>query len=373
MLYGDYKPEINRIKNFYKGEKMKILSIIGARPQFVKEAIVQNEINKFQDIEEMVVHTGQHYDNNMSGIFFELLGIREPDYNLGIKASNHGEMTGKMLIELEKIMIQEKPDLVLVYGDTNSTLAGAIAAAKLKIKIAHVEAGLRQEPRDMPEETNRVLTDRISTILFTPSTTGTENLKKEGIINNVYFTGDVMYDIFLKMKPKFDYSILENLKVKPNEYIMMTLHRDFNVDNPKKLEKILKEVNKISKEIKIVLPIHPRTKKRIEKFEFNHLLSNVKVIDPIDYLKLMALTENCYKVVTDSGGYQKEAYFAKKEACIIMPDTSWRELVHCGVNKLTDENNLYKDVITDTKVNYIEGIYGNGDASKKIISILRNR
>lgn len=350
---------------------MKILSIIGARPQFVKEAIIQNEINKFNDIEEIVVHTGQHYDDNMSGMFFEVLNMKKLDYNLGIKASNHGEMTGKMLIELEKIMMKEMPDIVLLYGDTNSTLAGAIAASKLRIKLAHVEAGLRQEPKDMPEETNRVLTDRISTYLFAPSNLGIENLKKEGITKGVYFTGDVMYDIYLKMKPKFDYSLIKELNLKKNDYIMMTMHRDFNVDIPKTLEKILKDVNKLSKEIKVVLPIHPRTKKRIQEFGFEDLVSDIMIIEPIDYLKLMGLTENCFKVVTDSGGYQKEAYFAGKQAVIIMPDTSWRELTDCGFNVLTKEDKIYDNVMNIKKVDYSENIYGDGKAAEKIISILR--
>ncbi|MPW26973.1 UDP-N-acetylglucosamine 2-epimerase (non-hydrolyzing) [Alkalibaculum sp. M08DMB] len=350
---------------------MKILTIIGARPQFVKEAIIQNEISKYNDIKEIVVHTGQHYDNNMSGIFFDVLNMKKPEYNLGIKASKHGEMTGKMLIMLEDIMIKETPDIVLLYGDTNSTLAGAIAASKLKIKIAHVEAGLRQEPKDMPEETNRVLTDRISDYLFTPSELGIENLKREGITNNVYFTGDVMYDVFLKMKPKFDYSLLSILNLEKDKYIMMTMHRDFNVDFPEKLEKILKGVNKISNEMKVVLPLHPRTKKRIKEFGLEQEIQNVKIIEPIDYLKLMGLTENCFKVITDSGGYQKEAYFAGKQAVIIMPDTSWRELTDSGLNKLTNEENIYNHIVNIEKKDYVKDIYGNGKAAENIISILK--
>lgn len=350
---------------------MKILSIIGARPQFVKEAVVQNEINKFRDIEEIVVHTGQHYDSNMSGIFFKVLNMRKPDYNLGIKASKHGEMTGKMIIKLEEIMMKENPDIVLLYGDTNSTLAGAIAASKLKIKTAHVEAGLRQEPKDMPEETNRVLTDRISDYLFVPSKLGMENLNKEGIIEDVYFTGDVMYDIFLKMKPKFDYSLMEKLNLKENQFIMMTIHRDFNVDIPEKLKRILENTNKISKEIKVLLPIHPRTKKRIEEFGFGNLVSDITIVDPIDYLQLMGLTKKCHKVITDSGGYQKEAYFLGKRAVVIMPDTSWRELTNLGLNILSDENDIYKNTMSPQKVEYVKDIYGDGKASEKIVSILR--
>jgi len=350
---------------------MKILSIVGARPQFVKEAVIQNEINKYDDIEEVVVHTGQHYDSNMSGVFFDVLNMRKPDYNLGIKASKHGEMTGKMIIELEEIILKEKPDVVLVYGDTNSTLAGAIAASKLKVDIAHVEAGLRQEPKDMPEETNRVLTDRISSYLFTPSNLGVENLKREGITQGVFFTGDVMYDIFLNMKPKFDYTLMEKLDLKENQYIMMTLHRDFNVDIPQKLEKILKEVNKISREIKVVFPIHPRTKKRITEFNFTHLTSEILMIEPIDYLKLMGLTQNCYKVITDSGGYQKEAYFSGKQAVVIMPDTSWRELTDLELNILSEEGDIYQNVMESKPVEYVKDIYGDGKAAEKIVSILR--
>lgn len=350
---------------------MKILSIIGARPQFVKEAIIQHEINKYEDIEEVVVHTGQHYDENMSGVFFDVLNMRKPDYNLEIFGSTHGEMTGNMLIELEKIMIKEKPDVVVLYGDTNSTLAGTIAASKLKIKIAHIEAGLRQEPKDMPEEINRVLTDRISSYLFSPSNLGIKNLEKEGISEGVYFTGDVMYDIFLKMKPKFDYSLMHKLNLKKDKFIMMTMHRDFNVDIRQKLEKILKEVNRVSKEIKVVLPIHPRTKKRIKEFNLENLINNVMVIEPVDYLQLMGLTGNCLKVITDSGGYQKEAYFAGKQAIVIMPDTSWRELTDSNLNILSDVDNIYDNVMKTEKVKYIKDIYGKGKAAKEIVSILR--
>lgn len=308
----------------------------------------------------------------MSGIFFEVLNMKEPKYNLGISASTHGEMTAKMLIELEKIMIKENPDVVVLYGDTNSTLAGALAASKLKIKVAHIEAGLRQEPKDMPEETNRVITDRISDYLFSPSELGIENLKKEGITEGAHFTGDVMYDIFLKMKPQFDYSLMKNLNLKEDEFIMMTMHRDFNVDIPEKLEKILKDVNKISKEIKVVLPIHPRTRKRIEEFGFEDLIKDILVIDPIDYLQLMGLTEKCHKVITDSGGYQKEAYFAGKQAIIIMPDTSWRELTDSGFNILSNEQSIYDNVMNSKEVDYIKDVYGEGKAAEKIIFILKN-
>lgn len=349
---------------------MKILSIIGARPQFVKEAIIQYEINKNSNIKEVVVHTGQHYDENMSGVFFEIFNMKKPDYNLGISASNHGEMTALMMIELEKIMIKESPDIVILYGDTNSTLAGALVASKLKIKTAHIEAGLRQEPKDMPEEINRQLTDRVSKFLFTPSQLGIENLRKEGIVDNTFFVGDVMYDVYKMMEPKFDYTLNEDLGLGKNEYIVMTLHRDFNVDNKETLENILKEVNRISKEKKVVFPIHPRTKKRIKEFGLEKNVDNILIIEPIDYLKLMGLTQQAYKIITDSGGYQKESYFAGKQACIIMPDTSWIELVNSGCNKLSTSSSIYNDVFDFSNKKFVQGIYGNGDSAKNIIDIL---
>lgn len=351
---------------------MKIVTIVGARPQFVKEAIIQNEINKYDEIEEIVVHTGQHYDNNMSGVFFDVLNMKDPKYNLGINASSHGEMTGKMLIELEKIMYAEKPDIVLLHGDTNSTLAGALAASKLKIRIAHIEAGVRQAVKDMPEEINRVLTDRISTYLFVPSQSAVDNLAKEGIVQNVHLSGDVMYDIFLKLKSKFDYSLMDKLNLESEKFVLMTLHRDYNVDKPDKLKSILEEVNRVSKEIPVILPIHPRTKKRIEKFSFEEYLSDIIVIEPIDYLQLMGLTENCFKVITDSGGFQKEAYFAGKNASVIMPDTSWRELISNGHNTLVDANEIYGSVINKKVTTCTENIYGDGTAAKKIINFLRS-
>lgn len=351
---------------------MKILSIIGARPQFVKEAIVQKEINKYPDIEEVVVHTGQHYDKNMSGVFFDVFNMRKPDYNLGISSSNHGEMTALMMIELEKVMFKEKPDVVLLYGDTNSTLAGALVAAKLKIKIAHIEAGLRQKPKDMPEEINRQVTDRVSNLLFVPSKLGVDNLTKEGIAENVFFVGDVMCDVYKLMESQFDFTLIDELELVRDEYIVMTLHRDFNVDKKEVLKDILFEVNRISKEKKIVFPIHPRTKKRIEEFGLKENIKDILTIAPIDYLKLMGLTKFAYKVITDSGGYQKESYFAGKQACIIMPDTGWMELVYEGYNKLSDSSSIYNDVFACSKSTVIQGIYGNGDAAKKIIEILKS-
>ena len=280
-------------------------------------------------------------------------------------------MTGRIIIEFEKILLEEKPDLVLVYGDTNTTVAGALASAKLKIPIAHVEAGIRQQPKDMPEEINRVITDHISHFLFCPSQLAVRNLKKEGITKNVYFVGDVMYDLYLKMKERFQYEVFEKLNLKENEYILVTLHRDFNVDNSEKLEKILKQLQKISKQIELVFPIHPRTRKRIYEFRFQRFLSGIKVIEPVDYLNFMGLVEKCQKVITDSGGLQKEAYFSGKRTIVIMPDTGWKELVESGWNKLADENNLFRIVMDDEKVDYPKNLYGDGTASDKIIKVIK--
>jgi UDP-N-acetylglucosamine 2-epimerase (non-hydrolysing) len=347
---------------------MKILSLIGARPQFIKEAVIHKELEK-KGIKEILIHSGQHYDKNMSDVFFETLKIKEPDYYLNIGSGNHGEMTGKIMIEFERIVIKEKPDIVLVYGDTNTTLAGAIVASKLKIPVAHIEAGIRQEPKDMPEEINRVLTDRISTYLFCPSELAVENLKKENITKGVFFVGDIMYDLYKIMEPQFKYDIYNELNIKEYEYILMTMHRDFNVDNKEKLEKILQQIEKISKEKTIVFPIHPRTKKRIKEYNLEKYLEKVKIIDPIDYLNLMGLVKKSWKVITDSGGLQKEAYFSKKQAIIIMPDTGWRELVELNWNKLADENNIYEKVFEKNNSNYPENVYGDGNAGEKIVEV----
>ena len=330
---------------------MKLISLIGARPQIIKEAILNQEFET-EGIEEILVHSGQHYDFNMSDVFFKVLNIKKADYNLGIGSGTHAEMTGKTMIEFEKVVLKERPDIILpdiilVYGDTNTTLAGALVGSKLKIPVAHVEAGIRQEPKDMPEEINRVLTDRISKYLFCPSKLATNNLKKENITEGVYFTGDIMYDLFLKMKPHFDENIINKFNLEENKYIVTTIHRDFNTDNKSNLEAILKELDKISKEIKVVFPIHPRTKKRIEKFDLEQYTKNILMTEPLDYLSIMGLIQKSLFVITDSGGLQKEAYFARKRAIVVMPDTGWRELTDAGWNILSRPDEI-KD-----KMNYI--------------------
>jgi UDP-N-acetylglucosamine 2-epimerase len=348
---------------------MKILSLVGARPQFVKEAILCEEFKK-RNIEEIIVNSGQHYDENMSDIFFKVLNIKNAGYNLNVGSGKHGEMTGKIMMEFEKVAETVKPDAIIVYGDTNTTLAGAIVAAKMKIPIAHVEAGIRQKPEDMPEEINRVLTDHASTFLFCASKSAVLNLKKENITENVVFSGDVMYDLFMKMEKLFLFDVYEKLGLKESEYMLLTLHRDFNVDIPEVFRNILEKIELISREIKIVFPVHPRTLKRIKDNGFEKYISGVILTEPVDYLNLMGLTKNSMKVITDSGGLQKEAYFAGKESIVVMPDTGWRELVECGWNKLADGSNLFDAVINSSTGRYIKGIYGDGDAGKKIVDYL---
>jgi len=346
---------------------MKIVSIVGARPQFIKEAQIQKEIDKHNDITEIVVHTGQHYDVNMSNVFFKSLEMRQPDYNLDINGKSHAEMTALMMIKLEKVFDIEKPDFVNVYGDTNSTLAAAIVASKMNIPIIHIEAGLRQEPHNMPEEINRVLTDRISTLLFSPSYIAVENLKREGISKNVYNVGDVMYDLF---KNSLE-SIIESVSSNREEYCVLTLHRDFNVDDKSTLKNILIELDKLSRQIKIVFPIHPRTRNRVKQFELEKYLANIEVIDPLDYLSLMKLTKNSKFVITDSGGFQKESYFLNKNAYVIMPDTSWTELIKHKINFLVDSSTLIETINSQKNTDFKKGIYGEGDAAKKIIRTVR--
>lgn len=351
---------------------MKLISLIGARPQIIKEAILNKEFEK-KGIKEILVHSGQHYDFNMSDVFFKVLNIRKADYNLGVGSATHAQMTAKTMIEFEKVVLKEHPGIILVYGDTNTTLAGAIVGAELKIPVAHVEAGIRQEPKDMPEEINRVLTDRISKYLFCPSELAVNNLKKESITEGVSFTGDIMYDLFIKMEPYFKEDIIAELNLEENKYIVTTIHRDFNTDSKEKLENILKELDKISKEIKVVFPIHPRTKKRIDEFNLNKYTKDILLTEPLDYLSMMGLVQKSHLVITDSGGLQKEAYFAGKRAIVVMPDTGWRELTQAGWNVLSEPDeikNKFHHIIKNEISSNVENIYGDGKTGEKIVKLL---
>ncbi|WP_448516453.1 non-hydrolyzing UDP-N-acetylglucosamine 2-epimerase [Pseudothermotoga sp.] len=348
---------------------MKVLSLVGARPQIIKEAML-HEAFKVRGVQEVLVHSGQHYDYNMSDVFFEVLNIREPDYNLNVGSGKHGEMTGKIMIEFEKIVEKEMPDMIIVYGDTNTTLAGAIVGAKLKIPVAHVEAGVRQHPKDMPEEINRVLTDHVSRLLFCPSHLAVENLKREGITDGVHFVGDVMFDLYKRMEKHFKYDCLESLNLEENNYLVLTLRRDFNVDRKEVLAKILSALAMVAEKFKIVFPIHPRTRNRVKEFGLQDHLKNMIVVEPLDYLNLMGLVKKCWKVITDSGGLQKEAYFAGKRAIALMPDTGWRELVEVGWNKLASANELLKLILEDEEIPYPANLYGDGDSAERIVEII---
>jgi UDP-GlcNAc3NAcA epimerase len=351
---------------------MKILTVVGARPQFIKLAPL-SKILRENGINEIIVHTGQHYDENMNDLFFKELEIPEPDYNLGIGSGNHGEQTGRMLIEIEKIILKENPDLVIVYGDTNSTLAGALAASKLHIKLAHVEAGLRSFNKRMPEEINRVLTDHVSDILFCPTQTAVENLKNEGITKGVYLVGDLMFDALLHFSKISDMksNILERLNIKPKEYYLATIHRAENTDNYERLKNILTAFSKMDE--MVVFPIHPRTRKMINYYGLDGLLENdnVKVIDPVGYLDMLKLEKNAKAILTDSGGVQKEAFWLKVPCITLRDETEWIETVNLGWNRLIGSNvekilKAVRDLKFGTDVNF-----DNDFSAKKMYEIIK--
>lgn len=350
---------------------MKILTIIGARPQFIKAGSVSRIIAKYSDIKEIIVHTGQHYDSNMSNVFFNEMRIPKPKYNLGIRAKSHGIMTGRMMEKIEEVVLVEKPDWILVYGDTNSTLAGAIVASKLNIKLAHVEAGLRSFNMQMPEEINRILTDRVSTVLFCPTNLAVKNLQNEGFNNfncSVIKTGDVMLDgaIFYKKyahKPSFDIS---------DQFVLATVHRAENTENIENLCSIFRALNEISKSKQLILPLHPRTRKIVEK---NNINIDFQIIEPIGYMEMVWLIQHAEMVVTDSGGLQKEAFFFNKPCITLRNETEWLELVEGGYSVLTGSN--YSKIIkavyaTKAFKNKPPDLYGDGNASIKIVEYLRN-
>lgn len=353
---------------------MKVVTIIGARPQFIKASVVSMAISESENIEEILIHTGQHFDENMSNIFFNQLGIPRPHYQLDINGGSHGEMTGKMLIEIEKILLQEKPDRVIVYGDTNSTLAGALAAAKLHIPVAHIEAGLRSFNMRMPEEINRILTDQMSDLLLCPTDSAMLNLtnegfnKKEGV--QCHQVGDVMQDsalLFAKSaKQPSDVSLTSN-------FVLATLHRAENTDNIERLSSIVKALNHIHENIMpVILPLHPRTQKILEK---NQLILNVNIIEPVGYFEMLWLLQHCKLVLTDSGGVQKEAFFFSKP-CITMRDqTEWIELIEIGANELVGANtDLIIQAVMNNQDNIIidpDNLYGGGKASQEIVKILK--
>jgi UDP-GlcNAc3NAcA epimerase len=352
---------------------MKIITIIGARPQFVKMAVLSKEVRKYH--KEIIIHTGQHYDDQLSKVFFDQLGIPIPDYNLAIGSGTHAYQTGHMLIEIEKILIDQDPDFVLIYGDTNSTISASLAAIKLHLPIGHVESGLRNFDLSIPEEVNRVVSNHLATINFAPTVTAVENLKMEGIINNVFLTGDVMYDSLLANLPiaESTSTILSDLSLNEREYIVATIHRPENTDNTTNLTNIFSALKECGK--KVLVPLHPRTLKELKNHSIDLLnSSNLKILNPLNYFDFLVLLNNSSMAITDSGGVQKEAYMLKKPCLTIYESTSWIETVNDGWNKLIRPE---KDVIIEAIKNFkpaesYNSHYGDGKAAIKIAEIIDN-
>lgn len=370
---------------------MKIVTVIGARPQIIKAAALSRAIKEHfeKEVKEVIVHTGQHYDDNMSQVFFDELGIPAPNYNLGVGSASHGVQTAKMIEGIEEILLKEKPDYIVLYGDTNSTLAGAVAASKIHVPIVHIEAGLRSFNKSMPEEINRICCDHCSTLLFSPTATGYKNLVNEGFnpdnkrrftIDNpgIYHCGDVMYDNskhFANIADKKS-QILDKEGLRGVDYVLCTIHRDNNTDQPERLNAIFKALLKISESKTVVLPLHPRTSKllnvNLEKSLFVKITNNpnIKILPPASFLDMIVLERHAQMVVTDSGGVQKEAFFFQKPCLILRTETEWKEIVECGAAVITDAD---EERIIKSFNNYMENpphkfpeIFGDGKAAEFI-------
>lgn len=352
----------------------KIITIVGARPQFVKAATLSRQFHLL-GIDELIIHTGQHFDANMSDVFFNEMEIPKPAYQLDIHDLTHGAMTGRMLEGIEAILLKEKPDAVLVYGDTNSTLAGALASAKLHIPLIHVEAGLRSFNMKMPEEINRILTDRISNFLFCPTETAVNNLKKEGFSTmpiQIFKSGDVMQDaaMFYAEKAEEKSTILKQIGL--TKFVLATIHRQENTDSPDNLKNIVDGLNEINRQTSVVVPIHPRTRNILKQ---QHIVPDFKMIDPVGYFDMIMLLKSCELVITDSGGVQKEAFFFGKHCITFREQTEWVELVENGFNilvgsdtkKLTNAFELFKTAKSDFSID----LYGKGEAAKTIAEIIQ--
>lgn len=377
----------------------KIITIIGARPQIIKSSAISRTIRTdfIDELEEIIVHTGQHYDENMSKVFFEEMDIPIPNYNLEVGSGSHGKQTAKMIEGLETIFLDEKPDAVVVYGDTNSTIAGALAAAKIHIPVIHIEAGLRSFNKAMPEELNRIACDHMSTLLFTPTQTGIDNLKKEGFSldhssiatidsPNVYHCGDIMYDNslhFAKVADQFQ-TVMEKENLKKNGFVLMTVHRDSNTDIPENMEAIFLTVNKLSRkyDIEFVLPLHPRTKSKMKaqltELTYNDVLDNekIKIINPVGFMDVITLERNARMLVTDSGGLQKESFFFKKPCVILREQTEWIEIVNNGNAIIAGANAeritmAFETLYAKTDFTY-PNYYGDGSAAEFICQKIIN-
>lgn len=362
---------------------MKIVTVVGARPQFIKAAAVSRVIRDDYagKIEEVLVHTGQHYDDNMSKVFFDELDIPHPKYNLEISGGQHGAMTGRMLEAIENVLAQEKPDWLLIYGDTNSTLAGALAAAKLHIPVAHVEAGLRSFNMRMPEEINRILADRVSSLLFCPTQTAVNNLKADGLNKGVHDVGDVMYDValFYRDRARQQSTMLNALKVSTGEFALATCHRAENTDDAARLGEILSALAEVATQLPVVLPLHPRTSKLVEKFNFTHLLSQITVVEPLPFLDMVALEQAAKIILTDSGGVQKEAFFYHVPCLTMRDETEWVETTATNANVLVGAN---RSLLIDWfarlqsgqwRPDYSGSPYGTGKAAQHILRVLSSQ
>jgi UDP-GlcNAc3NAcA epimerase len=357
----------------------KILTILGARPQFVKASVVSRAIAQTGVMNEILVHTGQHFDANMSDVFFSELSMPAPKYNLGIHSGLHGAMTGQMLEGIESLLLDEKPDVVLVYGDTNSTLAGALASAKLHIPVAHVEAGLRSFNMRMPEEINRILTDRISTWLFTPTEAAAEHLRQEGVSDGrIVSVGDVMYDAALHfgLRANATGGILDRLGALPGGYILATVHRAENTDDSARLAAIVSALSQSALTLPVIWPLHPRTRAALQRSDLldGMATSGVRLIDPVGYLEMVELEKHAALIVTDSGGVQKEAYFYEVPCVTLRDETEWVELLESGWNRLAPPTDAA--LVTSAIQNALGvrgrkvSLYGKGDAADKIASKL---
>jgi len=360
-------------------KRLKIVSVVGARPQFIKSGILSRTLRKIPEITEIVIHTGQHYDTNMSQVFFQQLGMPEPDHHLGIGSVQHGAQTGRMLEKIEEVLVRETPNWVLVYGDTNSTLAGALAATKLHIRLAHVEAGLRSFNRQMPEEINRVVADHLSDLLFSPTNVAVENLRKEGIDTaRIRLVGDIMYEAALLYgnKAEADSGILEQVGLSHAGYILATIHRAQNTDDPDRLNNICSALCRLATDCPVVFPLHPRTRKMMLQSGLLGANSQpIRFLHPVGYLDMVMLEKHARLIITDSGGVQKEAYFYRVPCVTLRDETEWRELVEVGWNRLVPPNN--PDVILREirqsllkKPDQHSALYGDGQTAEKICEVL---
>lgn len=353
----------------------KIVTVLGARPQFIKASVVSHAIARTLGLSEVLVHTGQHFDANMSDVFFSELEMSRPAYFLGIHGGGHGAMTGRMLAEVEQVLLHEKPDAVLVYGDTNSTLAGALAAIKLHIPVAHVEAGLRSFNVDMPEEVNRILTDRISRWLFTPTRVAAQNLQREGFSpDQIHPVGDVMLDVALQhgQRVQAGRGLMARLDLQPNAYVLATLHRAENADHPERLDAIVDALITTARHLPVVWPLHPRTRSMLQKCgKLDALAAKVQLIDPVGYLDMVQLEKFAALIATDSGGVQKEAFFYQVPCVTLRNETEWVELVESGWNRLAPP--VSSEAICDALLASLGSTgkqvqpYGDGQAAKHIV------